>query len=195
VTQRREKIVLPEVSFSAAAAREKPLFDIPIDALSKGGAHRIIVIDRSRALIASMVLAFLLALVWACPRLAKRYKQAGKAVVAARNRYAEGDAPAWRILRAAARKGPLQRIIPALYRWMDKSPDLKHPARVDNLDPSADPGLKALANTIATRYSGSRDAKLNWSEAKGALRRAAKRARKETQDAVAASAAKPVLNA
>jgi hypothetical protein len=78
---------------------------------------------------------------------------------------------------------------------MDKSPDLKHPARVDNLDPSADPGLKALADTIATRYSGSRDAKLNWSEAKGALRRAAKRARKETQDAVAASAAKPVLNA
>jgi len=59
-TQRREKILLPEVSFSATAAREKPLFDIPIDALSKGGAHRIIVIDRSRVLIASMALPFCL---------------------------------------------------------------------------------------------------------------------------------------
>jgi len=39
--QRREKIVLPAVSFSAAAASEKPLFDIPFNALSKGGAHRI----------------------------------------------------------------------------------------------------------------------------------------------------------
>ena len=126
-TQRREKILLPEVSFSATAAREKPLFDIPIDALSKGGAHRIIVIDRSRVLIASMVFAFLLVLVWAYPRLARRYKQARKAVVAARKRYAEGEAPAWRVLR-----------------WMDKSPDFKHPARVDKLDSSADPGLGAL---------------------------------------------------
>jgi hypothetical protein len=178
-TQRREKIVLPEVSFTAAAAKEKPLFDIPVDALSKGGAHRIIVIDRSRALIAFMVFAFLLALVWVYPRLARRYKQARKALVAARIRHAEGEAPAWRILRAAARKGPLQRIIPALYRWMDKSPDFRHPARVDKLDSSADPGLKALADTITTHFSGRPDTKLNWNEAEGALRRAAKRARKK----------------
>jgi hypothetical protein len=178
-TQRREKIVLPEVSFTAAAAKEKPLFDIPVDALSKGGAHRIIVVDRSRVLIAFMVFAFLLALVWAYPRLARRYKQARKALVAARNRYAEGEAPAWRVLRAAARKGPLQRIIPALYRWMDKSPNFRHPARVDKLDSSADPGLKALADTITTHFSGRPDTKLNWNEAEGALRRAAKRARKK----------------
>ena len=163
-TQRREKILLPEVSFSATAAREKPLFDIPIDALSKGGAHRIIVIDRSRVLIASMVFAFLLVLVWAYPRLARRYKQARKAVVAARKRYAEGEAPAWRVLR-----------------WMDKSPDFKHPARVDKLDSSADPGLGALTDTIATHYSGRPDAKLNWNEAEGALRRTAKRARKKRE--------------
>ena len=178
-TQRREKIVLPAVSFSAAAARERPLFDIPIDALSKGGAHRIIVIDRSRALIACAVLAFLLALVWAYPRLVTRYKRAKRALVAARNRYAEGEAPAWRVLRAAASKGPLPRIIPALYRWMDKSPDFKHPARVDDLDSSADPGLKELADTVATHYSDSPDAKLDWNKAEGALRRAAKRARKK----------------
>src|SRR5471032_151376 len=58
-TQRREKIVVSAMSFSAATAKEKPLFAIPIDALSKGGAHRIIVIDRSRALIAALTLACL----------------------------------------------------------------------------------------------------------------------------------------
>ncbi|WP_158937707.1 BatD family protein, partial [Burkholderia sp. S171] len=104
-TQKREKIVLPAVSFSAAAVREKPLFDIPLDALSKGGAHRIIVIDRSRALIVCAVLALMLAMVWAYPRLLASYKLAKRALVTARNCYAEGEAPAWRVLRAAARKG------------------------------------------------------------------------------------------
>jgi hypothetical protein len=180
-TQRREKIVLPAVSFSAAAAIEKPLFAIPIDVLSKGGAHRIIVIDRSRALIAALTLACLFTLIWVYPRLATRYKLAKRALVAARNRYAEGETPAWRALRAAASKGPLQRIIPALYRWMDKSPNFKHPARMDDLDSSADPGLKALADTVATHYSDSPDAKLDWKNAEGALRRAARRARKKRE--------------
>jgi len=35
-TQKRESIVLPAVSFTALAAKERPLFDIPADALSKG---------------------------------------------------------------------------------------------------------------------------------------------------------------
>ena len=178
-TQRREKIVLPAVSFSAATVREKPLFDIPLDALSKGGAHRIIVIDRSRALIACVVLAFLFALVWACPRLTIRYKQAKRALIAARHRYAEGETPAWRALRAAARKGPLQRVIPALYRWMDKSPDFRHPARIGDLDASGNPALEDLADTIATHYSDSPDAKLDWSKAEVALRKAAKHARRK----------------
>ena len=115
------------------------------------------------------------------PRLATRYKLAKRALVAARNRYAEGETPAWRALRAAASKGPLQRIIPALYRWMDKSPNFKHPARMDDLDSSADPGLKALADTVATHYSDSPDAKLDWKNAEGALRRAARRARKKRE--------------
>ncbi|MEA3127138.1 MAG: hypothetical protein QOD67_4157 [Caballeronia sp.] len=178
-TQRREKIVLPAVSFSAATVREKPLFDIPLDALSKGGAHRIIVIDRSRALIACVVLAFLFALVWAYPRLSIRYEQAKRALIAARHRYAEGETPAWRALRAAARKGPLQRVIPALYRWMDKSPDFRHPARIGDLDASGNPVLKDLADTIATHYSDSPDAKLDWSKAEVALRKAAKHARRK----------------
>ena len=177
-TQRREKIVLPGVNFSAATARERPLFDIPLDALSKGGAHRIIVIDRSRALIAVMSLALLLAMIWAYPRLASCYKQARRAWVAARNRYAEGEAPAWRVFRAAAREGPLPRVIPALYRWMDKSSDFKHPARIDDLDFSAEPDLRELADTVATLYSDSSDAKLDWNKVERALRRAAKRARK-----------------
>jgi hypothetical protein len=179
VTQRREKIVLPAVSFSAAAAREKPLFDIPLDALSKGGAHRIIVIDRSRALIAALTLAFLLATIWAYPRLTTRYKQAKRALVVAQNRYAEGETPAWRAFRAAARKGPLQHVIPALYRWMDKSPNFKHPARIDDLNFSADPDLKELADTVATHYSDSPDAKLGWTKVERALRSAARHARKK----------------
>src|SRR5471030_968330 len=179
--QRREKIVLPAVSFSATATREKPLFDIPLDALSKGGAHRIIVIDRLRALIACVVLALLLAIVWAYPRLVTRYKLAKRALVAARSRYAEGEAPAWRVLRAAARRGPLQRVIPALYRWMDKSPDFKHPARIG--EPNfANPDLKELADTVARHYSDSPDAKLDWNKAEGALRKAAKRARKKRNE-------------
>jgi hypothetical protein len=178
-TQKREKIVLPEVSFSAASAKEKPLFDIPLDALSKGGAHRIIVVDRSRALIACMVLALLIALVWAYPRLTVRYKLAKRALTAARQRYAEGETPAWRNLRAVARKGPLQRVIPALYRWMDKSPDFRHPAQLDGMDASGNPGLKDLADTIATHYSNSHDATFDWNKAEGALRKAAKHARKK----------------
>ncbi|MGX7004838.1 hypothetical protein [Caballeronia sp. KNU42] len=180
-TQRREKIVLPGVNFSAATAWEKPLFDIPLDALSKGGAHRIIVIDRTRALIAVMSLAFLLATIWTYPRLALRYKQAKRAWFAARNRYAEGETPAWRVLRATARNGPLPRIIPALYRCMDKSPDFKHPARIDDLDSSADADLSELANTVATYYSDSNstNTKLDWNKTQRALRKAAKRARKK----------------
>jgi hypothetical protein len=177
--QRKETIVLPAVSFSAAAARERPLFDIPVDALSKRGAHRIIVIDRWQAVVVSMMLVFVLALIWAYPRLVIRYKRAKQALVAARNRYSEGAAPAWRALRIAARKGPLQRTIPALYRWMDRSPDFKHPARVDKLDLSGESGLKALVDTVTAHYSDHPDARLRWSEAEGALSRAAKRERKK----------------
>ncbi len=178
-TQRREKIALPPASFSAAAVSEKPLFDIPLDAFSKGGAHRIIVIARSRALIACAVLAFLLALVWVYPRLTARYKQAKRALIAARQRFSEGETPAWRTLRAAARKGPLQRVIPALYRWMDKSPNFRHPARVVDLEASGNLALKDLADTIATHYSDTPDASLDWDKAEVALRKVTKHARKK----------------
>ena len=178
-TQKRETIVLPAVSFSAATARERPLFDIPVDALSKGGAHRILVIDRWQAVIVSVILVFMLALVWVYPQLVARCKRAKQAIVAARNRYAEGDAPAWRALCIAARKGPLQRTIPALYRWLDRSPDFKHPARVDTLDSLGDPGLKELVSAITTHYSDRPDTKLHWNEAERALSRAVKRARKK----------------
>jgi hypothetical protein len=176
--QRKEKIVLPAVSFSAAVAREKPLFAIPVDALSKGGAHWIIVIDRWQAVLVSLILVFLLALVWVYPRLVIRYKRVKQAVVAARNRYEQGAAPAWRALRIAARTGSLQATIPALYRWMDRSPDFRHPARVDRLDRSGEPGLEELVDAVTTHYSDHPEAKLHWSKAEGALNRAAKRANK-----------------
>jgi hypothetical protein len=62
---------------------------------------------------------------------------------------------------------------------MDKSPDFKHPARVDQLDTSGNAELKKLADTIATHYSDNPDAKLEWNKAEAALRQAAKRARKK----------------
>ena len=68
---------------------------------------------------------------------------------------------------------------------MDKSPDFKHPARVDELDTSGNAELKKLADTIATHYSNSTNAKhstiakLDWNKAQRALRKAAKRARKK----------------
>ncbi len=177
--QRKEKIVLPAVSFSAAVAREKPLFAIPVDALSRGGAHRIIVIDRWQAVLLSLILVFLLAVVWVYPRLVIRYHRAKQAVVAARNRYAQGAAPAWRALRIVARTGSLQGTIPALYRWMDRSPGFKHPARVDRLDRSDESGLKELVDAVTSHYSDHPEAKLHWREAEGALNRAAKRANKK----------------
>jgi hypothetical protein len=56
-----------------------------------------IVSDRSRALIDVMTFALGLAQIWAYPRLATRYKLAKRALVTARSRYAEGEAPAWRV--------------------------------------------------------------------------------------------------
>ena len=65
---------------------------------------------------------------------------------------------------------------------MDKSPDFKHPARIDDLDSSTNPELKELADTVATHYSDSPDTKLDWKKAEGALRKAAKRARKKRNE-------------
>jgi hypothetical protein len=177
-TQKKESIVFPAVSFSASAAKERPLFDIPVDALSKGGAHRILVIDRWQAILVAALLVLALALIWVYPRLATHFNRAKKALLDARKRYANGAAPAWRALRIATRKGSLKSTIPLLYQWMDRSPDLKHPARVDALNSSGEPQLDELISAVQGYYSGQPEAKSNWRESEKALSRAVKRKHK-----------------
>jgi hypothetical protein len=177
--QRREMIVLPAVSVSAVAATEKPLFEIPVDAMSRGGAHRIIVVDRRELVVGAMILALVLAMFWAYPRLLSVYARARRAALVARHRHAEGAAPAWRALRSAAREGSPQRVIPALYRWMDRSPEFVHPARLDDVGLSSVDGFNPLVDAVQTHYAGHSTAPLERKAVEGALRQAARSARKK----------------
>ncbi|CAG4888972.1 hypothetical protein [Paraburkholderia saeva] len=181
-TQKKETIVLPAVSFSAVAVKEKPLFDIPVDAIEKGAAHRIVVIDRTQITVAALVLAVVLALVWAWPRVRALFRRLSASLAATRTRYAQGDAPAWRALRRAARGGSLKETIPLLYRWMDRSPDFAHPARVDAIDAidaTQDPPVRRLIEAVRAYYAGRAGASLQWNETEAALRRVTKKTRKK----------------
>jgi hypothetical protein len=171
-TQKRETIVLPAVNFSAARPSEKPLFDIPLDAMARAAAHKIIVIDARQAAAGGVVLVLLLLLAWGYPRVTKFVMRMRQAVLDAGKRRAQGEAPAWRALCRAAGTGSVQRVIPALYRWMDRSPDFDHPARLDRLD------VEGLADTVAAHYAEHTGAQLRWPETKRTLRRAARQARK-----------------
>jgi hypothetical protein len=171
-TQKRETIVLPAVIFSAARPREKPLFDIPLDAMSRAAAHRIIVIDARQAAAGGALLILLLLLAWGYPTMAKFAMRVRQAVIDAGKRHAQGEALAWRALCHAAGTGSLQRVIPALYRWMDRSPDVDPPARLDRLE------AKELTDTVALHYAKPTSAQLHWPEAKRALRRATRQSRK-----------------
>jgi hypothetical protein len=166
--RRKETIIVPAVNFSAAAAKEKPLFGIPADAMSSAAVHRIIVIDRGQVMAGFAILLLAFALVWAYPRWKGLGARARQAIVAARKRHGEGDAPAWRILRGAVHKGSTQRIIPALYRWMDKHPGFDHPARLDRMDLARDPDLQRLAHAVAAHYSNHPDPQ--WAPAQHVLR-------------------------
>jgi hypothetical protein len=180
-TQKKETIVLPAVTLSAVTATEKPLFAIPVDALSKGAAHHIIVIERGQAIWLGLLLTGALVLIWAYPRLLTFYGQGRRYVVAARRRYAEGSARAWRALRRASREGSPQHIIPALYRWMDQSHEFEEPARLDRLarlDEKNANELDALAEAVNGHYSNQPTAPVQWTAAPTSLRRAVKRARK-----------------
>lgn len=176
--QRKETIVLPAVTVSAVAATEKPLFAIPVDALSKGAAHRIVVIDRLQVVIVCLVLVAMLTLAWGYPRLLRCYRWVQQSVFSLRHRYAEGAAPAWRALRRAMREGSLSHIVPALYRWMDKSNEFKRPARLECLSTEDDDGLAPLADAVRGHYSNRSNAAIHWPDVKDALREADKRARK-----------------
>jgi hypothetical protein len=175
-TQKREAIVLPVVSFVAAAAKEKPLFEIPADAMSKA-SHKIIFIDRASVAYGVGLLVALLASVWSYPRLVGFGGSLKQRIEDARRRYAQGAAPAWRALCVAGRSGAMRRIIPALYRWMDKRQGYGRPARVQNLaSEGEDAALGQLAASVAADYANRPDeTAIDWKEAERELKRAARR--------------------
>ena len=178
--RKKETIVLPGVTFSAAAAHEKPLFEIPVEALGQGFPHRIIVIH-SRQLIVGCALALgLVVLVWSRMRIAAFLRRTRKRVSAARQRYLEGDAVAWRALCAVARKGDWRGTIPALYRWMDRSRDFGQPARLDNIARADNPGVAELVDAVTEHYAqgaAPQSSGVPWKGAEQALRHTAKWAR------------------
>jgi hypothetical protein len=139
--------------FLRGGSSEKTLFGIPADAMASAAAHRVIVIDRGQVLTLFALLILAGALVWVYPKLSRlrvRIRQAG---LAAKQSYTEGDTPAWLALRRAARSHSVERIVPALYRWMDRSSAFDHPARLDDIDTSSDPALEALVHDVRMRYS------------------------------------------
>jgi hypothetical protein len=175
--------MLPALTVSAAPAAEKPLFEIPVDTLSRGAAHRIIVIDREQVAMVCLLLVCALALVWAYPWWVAVYRRARRAVCKAKRRYAEGPAPAWRELRRAMREHALPRVIPALYRWMDRSAEFDHPARLDALDASATGGIEPLRDALNMHYGdASHTPPLQSRATQDALRRAARAARKKRNE-------------
>jgi hypothetical protein len=174
-TNKRESIVLPAVSFSAARAKEKPLFEIPVDAMSKAASHTVIFIDGTRIAYGVALFAGGFALVWSYPRLARLAAAMRGRIREARRRRAQGDAPAWRALRAAGRTGAVRRIVPALYRWIDKRPEFGRPARVQNIAAAGVPALTKFTASVAEDYAGKPDATIEWNEVERELKQAAKR--------------------
>jgi hypothetical protein len=152
-TQKREVIELPAVSFSAVAAPEKPVFNIPVDSLRGMVPHKVIVVDRSDVFITCMILMLVFAMIWLSPRLAGFSRRVRRALEAAHKRYRDSDIPAWLALRSAVRHGSLKRVVPALYDWMDRSPDFEHPARLDRLARSDNPAIRALIDALTQHYA------------------------------------------
>lgn len=151
---RRETIHLPAVHFTARAAREKPLWEIPADALAGAARHTIIFLNARDIVYACIVLACVAAGVWFYPRMRTWLERLSRWWIAARRKRAEGEFAAWRALKQAVDSGAMKRVIPALYRWMDANPRFAHPARLDELDRDAEPALKELAKAVESYYEG-----------------------------------------
>ncbi|WP_429302358.1 hypothetical protein [Paraburkholderia sp. GAS199] len=175
-TRKRERIVLPGVKFSASAVREKPLFDLPTDAVSQGFPHRIIVIHGRQVMAGTALVLGIALLVWGRARIAAFVRRLRQRMHAARAQYRDSDAVAWRTLRTIGRKGEWRATIPALYRWMDRSGEFGRPARLDALAAAA-PEVALLVSAVDAHYAGAAAPELPWDEAAGALRQADARAR------------------
>jgi hypothetical protein len=181
-TQKKETIALPGVTFSASTAREKPLFDIPADVMSQGIPHRIIVIH-SRQLIAGCAIVLgLLVVAWARGRIVMLLRRAKRRLGDARKRWLESDTVAWRTLCAVARKGEWRRTVPALYRWMDRSGEFGHPARLANLPRKDEPEVAELADAVTAHFAEGATREFRWADAETALSRVWKRKQVQRQE-------------
>ncbi len=184
-TQKKETIELPGVTFSASAGREKPLFEIPADVMSQGLPHRIIVIHGGQLIAGCVIVLGLLVVVGARVRIAMFLRRAKHRLSDARKRWLDSDAVAWRRLCAIARKGEWARTIPALYRWMDRSGDFGHPARLENLPREDDPKVAELADAVTVHFAEEGVARdFRWADTETALRRVWKRKRLQEQERV-----------
>ena len=181
-TQKKETIELPGVTFSASTAREEPLFEIPVEAMSNGFPHRIIVIHSRQVIVGCAVLLAIMLAVWARVRVITFLRCEWKRATDARKRYLEGEAVAWRRLNDVARQGDWRRIIPALYRWMDRTHEFGHPARLESAVRTDDTGVTDLVDAVGAHYAGGVAPELHWKDAETALRRAEKKTRLQHQE-------------
>lgn len=149
-TKQRETVHLPAVTFTARAAQEKPLWAIPADALAGAARHTVIFLSARDLVLAGVVLACLVTVVAFYSRVRGWVEELVRWWSAMRKRRAQGEFAAWRGLRTAVASGAMQRIVPALYRWIDASPRFARPARVAMID---DPQLKPLAEAVQQHYT------------------------------------------
>ncbi|HZZ11483.1 MAG TPA: BatD family protein [Paraburkholderia sp.] len=154
-TRKKETVALPGATFSAAAAHEKPLFEIPAEAMSQGMPHRILVIHSGQWIAGCVLAAVLILLIWARGRITAWARGARQRARHARRRYLEGDAVAWRELSAAARQADVRHTIAALYRWLDRRDDFGRPARVDQLPRAQSADVARLVDTVVAHYGAS----------------------------------------
>jgi hypothetical protein len=181
-TQKKEAIELPGVTFSASTAHEKPLFEIPADVMKQGLAHRIIVIHSGQLIAFCAIVLGLFVAVWARGRIAMFLQRAKHRVSDARKRWLESDTVAWRKLCAVARQGEWRRTIPALYRWMDRSGDFGHPARLENLPRADDPKVAELADAVTVHFANGVAREFRWTDTESALRRVWKKKKLQQQE-------------
>ncbi|NPT34293.1 BatD family protein [Paraburkholderia xenovorans] len=180
--RRKETIVLPAVHFSAAAVREKPLFDIPLDAMREGMPHRIVVIHAREAIAGCLVVLGVILLISWRARVASFVRRGERALGEARTRWLASDARAWRKLAAAARKGEWRRTIAALYSWMDRGRDFGRPARFENIETAGDQDAARLIAAVESNYAGGNARGPDWKEISAVLRRRSDRARTKRAD-------------
>jgi hypothetical protein len=176
-TQKKATIALPGETFSASAAREKPLFEIPADMMSEGLRHRIIVIHSGQLIAGCAIALGLLVMVWARARIVRFARRAKRRLSDARKRWRDSDTVAWRRLCAVARKGEWRQTIPALYRWMDRSGVFGQPARLAHLAGKDEPKVARLADAVTAHFAARAPRDFRWTDAETALRRLWKKKR------------------